>query len=277
MITPLRVLLLLALAALSMTTQAEEARQVELQTSAGSIVIELYPDRAPQTVKRFLARAGLSDDGVTADLEYLNTGICQLYAQAFVVFGCPPPAGEDPRPKPSGKAQVQPDEIDAKALRLDRRILTDPKEIDRLWQLEIYPRYLKLRGQSRAIPKGLAALVAAIKTEGIAAKNKLKGRSQAWYLEQVGFEYHEGLSGLAIERGMLATASTWPGEADERFLIAFAPLPERDGRATVFGRVISGWETLDKIRAIPLRKGHLPTEEIRILAFHWRSPEEPAR
>ena len=68
-----------------------------------------------------------------------------------------------------------------------------------------------------------------------------------------------------MTRGVLATASIWPDSADERFLVALADLPERDGRATVFGRVLQGLTVLDRSAALPVSKSHVPLEPIKIL------------
>lgn len=53
----------LALILFSQVLAADAADQVELKTTAGTIVIELYPDKAPKTVQNFLqyARDGFYD------------------------------------------------------------------------------------------------------------------------------------------------------------------------------------------------------------------------
>lgn len=61
---------------------------------------------------------------------------------------------------------------------------------------------------------------------------------------------HEDLSRLQLrhKRGSIAMArSQFLDSASSQFYIALRPLPELDGRYTVFGRVINGMDIIDKI------------------------------
>ena len=54
---------------------------------------------------------------------------------------------------------------------------------------------------------------------------------------------------LTHDRGSLAMArSSDPNSASSQFYIALKPLPELDGRYSVFGRVIRGMEVVDRLR-----------------------------
>ncbi|RMG45167.1 MAG: hypothetical protein D6718_08130 [Acidobacteria bacterium] len=227
-----------------------------LDTDLGRLTLELAADAAPRTVSRVVALA--------AGGAYDGSVVCESRAGGFVVLGCLPETlpGEAPKavPSPAG----WPDEIDPRALGLDRRPLGGPREIDLLWQLEIYPRYLELLERGEPVPPGLAGLIARLRAEGTAATRILLGKSRLWYLHAIGFDYPLRGSGLPVRRGSVATASVWPGEADARILIALTDLPERDGRATVYGHVASGWPALAAIAAAPVDKDHRPREPIRI-------------
>ncbi|KAA8495040.1 Peptidyl-prolyl cis-trans isomerase-like 3 [Porphyridium purpureum] len=50
-------------------------------------------------------------------------------------------------------------------------------------------------------------------------------------------------------RGVLATASAAPDQNGSQFLITLGALPGTAGVGTVFGRVIDGWETLQRIES----------------------------
>ena len=50
-------------------------------------------------------------------------------------------------------------------------------------------------------------------------------------------------------RGTVAMANKGPNTNGSQFYITYAAQPHLDGKNTVFGRVIAGWETLDKFEA----------------------------
>lgn len=214
--------------------------RVLLRTSEGPVVLELFPDLAPATVARFLARnhAGLQ--------------LCQSWAGGWQTFGCAPFDPDGPgRPKAPGKEPPLGEEIDAAAMGLAARPADDLAPVHELWQQQILPRYIELKQHGKPIPPGLQRLADQFARKGPAAEAALEGKSRLWLLEQLGFAFRAGASPLPVERGAVATATLWPGEADERFLVALAAVPEFDGRATVFGRVVGGWDTLAKIEKIP--------------------------
>ncbi len=97
--------------------------------------------------------------------------------------------------------------------------------------------------------------------------DRLLGRSRLWYLETIGYAFRPGGSALTTARGVLLHANLWPGEADERFLVAFAELPDRDGRATAFGRVVDGFDTLDRIERLLVDRYRRPRAPLTVRAI----------
>lgn len=241
--------------------------QVEFRTDLGPIRLELDPVAAPETVSRFLARSGLgpAPAGVPRVSPYAGSWVCELRAHGFVTFGCAPYELAGPKPKAPGIEPPTPDEIDGVALGLGGKPLGDDAQRDWLWQSEIFPRYVALREKGKPVPPGLAALMAALEKEGVGATARLNGTTRLAYLEALGYRYTPGRSARRVERGAVLTANLYPGEADERFVIALTSIPEREGRGTVFGRVVDGWETLAAIENVPVEKGHRPLSPIRIL------------
>jgi peptidyl-prolyl cis-trans isomerase-like 3 len=59
-------------------------------------------------------------------------------------------------------------------------------------------------------------------------------------------------------------ANKGPATNGSQFFVCFAPQPQLDGKNTVFGKVIDGWETLDKIEAVKVSSKGKPQETIRI-------------
>jgi cyclophilin family peptidyl-prolyl cis-trans isomerase len=66
-------------------------------------------------------------------------------------------------------------------------------------------------------------------------------------------------------RGVLSMArADDPDSATTSFFIVFGPAPHLDGRYTIFGRVIDGFDVLDRIEKIP-REGERPLQRIELI------------
>jgi cyclophilin family peptidyl-prolyl cis-trans isomerase len=66
-------------------------------------------------------------------------------------------------------------------------------------------------------------------------------------------------------RGVLSMARTNdPDSAETSFFIVLAPAPHLDGKYTVFGRMIGGWDTLEKIESVA-RDGETPRDRIELI------------
>lgn len=65
-------------------------------------------------------------------------------------------------------------------------------------------------------------------------------------------------------RGMLSMANKGPATNGSQFFVTFAAAPHLDGKNTAFGRVLEGWEILDKIETVPVDKKNRPQESIKI-------------
>lgn len=64
-------------------------------------------------------------------------------------------------------------------------------------------------------------------------------------------------------RGVVSMASSKPDRVGSQFFITYAPQPHLDGVQTVVAKVISGWDTLDKMERVPVKgKKHRPEVSI---------------
>lgn len=61
-------------------------------------------------------------------------------------------------------------------------------------------------------------------------------------------------------RGVVAAANSGPNTNGSQFYIAYSKQASLDGVYSVIGRVIHGWETLEKIERLPTGKKHRPLE-----------------
>ena len=59
-------------------------------------------------------------------------------------------------------------------------------------------------------------------------------------------------------------ANKGPGTNGSQFFLTFAAAPHLDGKNTVFGRVLEGWETLDKMEEIKVDRKNRPQDVIKI-------------
>ena len=60
-------------------------------------------------------------------------------------------------------------------------------------------------------------------------------------------------------------ANKGPGTNGSQFFVTFAAAPHLDGKNTVFGRVLEGWETLDALEGVEVDAKGRPRGEVRIL------------
>ncbi|KAK5112620.1 Peptidyl-prolyl cis-trans isomerase cyp10 [Meristemomyces frigidus] len=65
-------------------------------------------------------------------------------------------------------------------------------------------------------------------------------------------------------RGVLSMANKGPNTNGSQFFITLAAAPHLDGKNSVFGRLVEGWETLDKMEGVEVDKKNRPVEAIRI-------------
>jgi peptidyl-prolyl cis-trans isomerase-like 3 len=65
-------------------------------------------------------------------------------------------------------------------------------------------------------------------------------------------------------RGILSMANKGPATNGSQFFVTLAAAPHLDGKNTAFGRVLEGWETLDKMEAVAVDKKNRPQEAIKI-------------
>ena len=64
------------------------------------------------------------------------------------------------------------------------------------------------------------------------------------------------------KRGTVSMANNGPDTNGSQFFIAYGPQAHLDNKYTVFGNVIDGFETLDKIEVIPVGKKNRPITDV---------------
>jgi peptidyl-prolyl cis-trans isomerase-like 3 len=67
-------------------------------------------------------------------------------------------------------------------------------------------------------------------------------------------------------RGVVSMASSKPDEVGSQFFITYAAQSHLDGKQSVVGKVLFGWDTLDKMERVPVKgKKYRPQEDMSIL------------
>ena len=66
------------------------------------------------------------------------------------------------------------------------------------------------------------------------------------------------------KRGVVSFANKGPNTNGAQFFITYAPQPHLDNVYSVFGTVLSGWDTLDAMEKVPVGKKNRPTKDILI-------------
>ncbi len=66
--------------------------------------------------------------------------------------------------------------------------------------------------------------------------------------------------------GVLSMANSGPNSNGSQFFITLAPTPHLDGKHTVFGRVASGMEVLQRLGNVQTDRHDRPTSEVRVLS-----------
>ncbi|KAH9865520.1 Peptidyl-prolyl cis-trans isomerase cyp10 [Plenodomus biglobosus] len=65
-------------------------------------------------------------------------------------------------------------------------------------------------------------------------------------------------------RGIVSMANKGPSTNGSQFFITFAAAPHLDGKNTVFGKVLEGWEVLDDLEKLAVDKKSRPQERVEI-------------
>jgi peptidyl-prolyl cis-trans isomerase B (cyclophilin B) len=80
-----------------------------------------------------------------------------------------------------------------------------------------------------------------------------------------GYSFEDEINKHKIVRGALAMANAGPDtNGSQFFILTAAAAPWLDGKHTVFGRVVSGMETVDAIEALPTGSNDRPLDPPQI-------------
>ena len=239
-----------------------------IKTSIGDIHVELFADKAPETVNNFIGLAeGTKEftDPKTAKKvkrPFYDGLIFHRVIKDFMIQGgCPLGNGT------GGPGYKFKDEIDAAALGMDKIMAMDKTKGP-------HP-YLMIQSQEdyqRNISGPLFRKMNINSQEELSRRKEelekiLFSMTVKDTLENMGYVYSEKGSPYPPERGCLAMANSGPNTNGSQFFINLINTDWLTSRHTVFGKVVKGQDIVDKIGSVEVGTGNKPVEDVTIISI----------
>jgi Peptidyl-prolyl cis-trans isomerase (rotamase) - cyclophilin family len=241
---------------------------VLIQTTRGSMLFELFPREAPETVANFL---GLADGSKPWIDPFTGEEMQQPFYDGLtfhrVVSGALIQGGSPTGDSHGYPGFLVPDEINAATLGLDRMTVLDTKG-------EPNP-VLGIRSQEdfqEGVLKPLYDSMGITSSAQLEARvgevdQRLRALTVKQLFELRGYRYRDDLVSRAPVRGVIAMASTAPNQNGSQFFITLADADWLLGRHTVFGKIRAGLEVLDAIGRARVDAEGRPQPDITILSI----------
>lgn len=252
---------------LDITVESMSNPLVLMQTSSGDIVLELFPEEAPQTVANFLELAAgtkpfidpLTDTEVTRP--FYDGLIFHRVIDGFMIQGGSPTGIGDGFP-----GYRFDDEINAQSLGLDKMMVVDPdgapnpvlgiQSQQDFQQRILLPLFAEMNITSQEI----------LDTRIEQVDQRVRAMTVQESYERLGYRYLTTVQSRAPIRGMLAMANSGPNSNGSQFFITLIDTPWLTGKHTVFGKVRAGLEVVDRIGQVPVDADARPLNDVTILS-----------
>jgi peptidyl-prolyl cis-trans isomerase A (cyclophilin A) len=243
-----------------------------IQTTLGDIEVELFQDEAPKTVANFIGLAEGTKEfkdsktGKTVKRPFYDGLIFHRVIKNFMIQGgCPLGNGR------GGPGYTFADEIDAKALGLDKIKAIDPHKGPN--------PYLMIHSKEEYQRNILMPLFRKMNINSQEELDKRKKEVQARLdnltlkeaYENMGYVYSENGSKHPPVRGSLAMANAGPNTNGSQFFIDLVDTDWLTGRHTVFGKVVKGMDVVDKIGAVKVDSRQKPVKDVTIISIHRKT------
>ena len=239
-----------------------------IQTTLGNIEVELFQDEAPKTVANFIGLAEGTKEfkdsrtGKEVKRPFYDGLIFHRVIKNFMIQGGDPLGNGR-----GGPGYVFDDEIDAKALGLDKIKAFDPKKGPNPYLMirneEDFQRYLLaplFQEMNIHSQKELDQRKAEVNT-------KLEHLTLMEAYENLGYVYSVNGSKHAPVRGSLAMANAGPNTNGSQFFINLVDTKWLAGKHTVFGKVVHGMDVVDKIGDVKVDAQSKPVKEVKIISI----------
>lgn len=219
-----------------------------VETSLGTITVELYRHAAPKTVENFITLARgekefTDTDGKPAKRPYFDGLIFHRVIPNFMIQG-----GDIKGNGTGGPGYQFADEINAKALGLDKvKVSSSPMAMQEVGQVARTEVFKKLNIKSQQDLTGKQKEAEAMFQ---AEQNKWKDKTMEELFVARGITYTPNLESESNTKGSLSMANAGPNTNGSQFFVSVADNIYLDGKHTVFGRVLSGLDIAEKITQV---------------------------
>ncbi|MES2605263.1 MAG: peptidylprolyl isomerase [Pseudomonadota bacterium] len=240
---------------------------VLMETTRGDIVLELFPQEAPETVANFIGLASGTKSfidprsGQQATRPFYDGLVFHRVIDGFMIQSGSPTGLGDGFPGYRFK-----DEISAQSLGLDKMLVLDAEGIPNA--------VLGIRSQHDFQQQVLGPLYAAMNISSQQqldvrvgeVDQRLREMTVQQNYEMQGYHYQNNLQSRAPIRGVIAMANSGPDTNGSQFFINLADTPWLIGKHTVFGKVRAGLDVIDAIGKVPVTAESRPLQDVSILA-----------
>lgn len=258
----------LAAADIKSSAMEDPSRPVcRIETSMGTIDIELFDDEAPETVANFIGLATgtkeytdpESRSGQTRTGNYYDGLIFhRVIADFMIQGGCPLGTGT------GSPGYTFADEINADALGLDDTPAFDaqgrPSPLLGIRTQEDFSRNIIT---PLAMRMGIESQEEMDRRLG-EVQERISELSLKDAYELQGYRYSTARNSHAPKRGVIAMANSGPNTNGSQFFINLVDTPWLAGKHTVFGRVIDGMDVVDAIGSVKVDGSIKPVRPVVI-------------
>lgn len=252
--------------------------QITITTDTGAIVVELFADQAPTTVRRIIGLAeGLipsQRDGERAAHHFYDGLTFHRVIPDFMIQGgCPLGNGR------GGPGFRFHNEINGTSLGLDREMAVQDGRLHRhcgSMRTQFQQAVLAPRMQARGVTRASTRAETQEALQAVLAE--LDGDySLLDFYRDLGYRFDPDLpASTPPTRGVIAMANAGPSSNGSQFFITVGDSHYLSGKHTVFGRVVAGMEVADAISAAPTGDQNRPTEPVVIERIRLTTPADPA-
>ena len=226
---------------------------LQISTSRGNLFVELYPDEAPQNVRRFLSLAA-------GDIELVDSNTDTIFKPRYydgmpfhrVIPGILIQAGS-PAYNPLGApSDLLEDEINANILGLDKEnVLLPDSTTNPILNITSAEEFSKQLLQPLYKSMGIETAEDLIgQEENIARKLRVMTIKELYQL--LGYTYSEANMSRPIQSGVLALANSGPNSNGPEFFISMTNSEQLSGRYTAIGSVIEGMDVVGSIGSLAI-------------------------
>lgn len=243
------------------------AQRLLMKTSAGDIVLEVWPQVAPETVANFVGLATGTKSwtapggGERNDSPFYDGLVFHRVIDDFMIQGgCPLGQGT------GGPGYSFKDEISAQALGLDQEQTLVGQGLNQrcayqqrdFMQQVVLPR-MKAAGDHQGLPQAERDQL----YRQVLAELKGNFTLQQFY-EALGYQYNAELPSQPPVAGALCMANSGPNTNGSQFFINLTDTPHLAGKHTVFGRVVEGMDVVRTIGSASVGAGSKPVKDVTI-------------